>query len=108
MLSNVKTEKTTVLPSLLPLVKRDKRASVEILLRNGNRRHYRCKAQTQYAALKEVLTFIQSIEVAEGEQVYWRFKGEKVFHYGSQMPQQYSRLEKIKNKIYNFIFDEDC
>ncbi|MBU7595875.1 DUF6018 family natural product bioysynthesis protein [Metabacillus halosaccharovorans] len=79
------------------------RLSVEINFRDGSKRYFRCKNFDRNYALSEVLTLIKSIETKTGEKVYWRFKGEEIYHIGSDKPIQYSKVSKLKTMFLEFF-----
>ncbi|MFC0273572.1 DUF6018 family natural product bioysynthesis protein [Metabacillus herbersteinensis] len=75
------------------------RIAAEVILKNGTRRIFRCRSNNHSTAIGEVLAFVKAVEVATEESVVWRFKGEKVFHMGSEKPFELSK----KNKVLHFI-----
>lgn len=78
------------------------RLTAEIIFQNGNRRYYRAKSLNKKVAISEILTFIQSIEMATGEKLMWRFKGEKMYHMSTnyEMPKK-----SLLNRIVSYFFE---
>lgn len=80
------------------------RLTAEIILKDGTRRYYRCKNVDHKSAMREVLTFVKSIETELDQQVAWRFKGQNNYYIGSDMPIEFTKRHKIKN-IFLQLFD---
>ncbi|MDC3424367.1 DUF6018 family natural product bioysynthesis protein [Aquibacillus sp. 3ASR75-11] len=86
------------------------RITAELILKDGTRRIFRCRSNDRQKALHEVLTFVEAVEGATGERVIWRFKGEKTYRFGSEMPVEFSKSWNFKigfRKLLAEFFDLD-
>lgn len=85
---------------------------VQVVLPNGEKRYLRCIGKTKEKALKEAVTFVKSIEVNEGKQVYWRFTGDNLFHLGTNLEaykafKNENGLKGKLKKIFEYLFVEE-
>ncbi len=97
-------------PSLHVVKKKSLRKSigVEVILRNGTRRYYRPRSTSKKDIQVEVFTFIKSLEKATNQNVMWRFRGDELFHMGTETfaaAVEKSSLKEKGKKILDYFFD---
>ena len=78
---------------------------VEIILPDGERRHFRSKSCSKKEAEQEILAYVASIESYLNRPVFWRYAGEKVYRMGELIPKGMLR-QRMKKAILRF-FDLD-
>jgi hypothetical protein len=79
------------------------RLTAEFILKNGERRFFRCRSYDQKSAIQEILLVVKSLEEITGESVLWRMKGENTYRMGCQMPLEFSTKQKLKNFLFDFF-----
>ena len=82
------------------------RVAIEISMKDGCKWHYRCKATSRKAALKEILTVIKTLELATGEKVIWRVCGESRFYFSTNYEEP-KLSNRLKNWFEKFFFYEE-
>ncbi|NRD80882.1 hypothetical protein HPT25_26495 [Bacillus sp. BRMEA1] len=82
-----------------------KRFKAELVLKDGTRRFYRCKATRKDLALLEVLHFVDCLQKETGESIIWRFTDEKLFYLGSNIPNRPSKVSQMKKWLLKYFFD---
>lgn len=88
------------------LGKNDKfRIVAEINMKSGERRYYRAKSVDHTSAVRETLTFIAALEEGTGENVLWRFKGEKNFTFSTNYNGKPSVLQQAKSAFFRYFFE---
>jgi Family of unknown function (DUF6018) len=81
------------------------RISAELVLKNGDRRFFNARAIDKTSAIREILTFVAAVEEATGEQIMWRLKGDKTYHFSTNYTTRPSILNRAKSAFLNYFFD---
>lgn len=76
--------------------------AVEIILPDGERRHFRSKNCSKKEAEKEILAYVASIETYLDKPVFWRYAGESVYRMGELVPKGMF-VQRLKKGLLSFF-----
>lgn len=81
------------------------RVTAELFLKNGERRIFRAKAIDKNFAIREIVEFVAAIEEKTGENVFWRLRGDKTYHFSTNYTASPSFFQKAKKLLIGYFFD---